>query len=250
MTGSTKRSRRIPRRLLHAAAVTAAVSIGAAGIAAATIPTNNTIDACYAKGGLLRVIDPTLTGCEKGETSLAWNVQGPKGDQGEVGPSGPAGPAGPEGAPGEPGPQGATGPEGPAGPQGPPGEPGTSAGDQVLFAHGSGTTDGLQHFVLPLTVPAGSYVVRAELNVDSGFGNGVSTNTWCSLPGKDGPVRHLIQLSDIHDQFSPPRHYAYSAFSSALTTNGGTIALDCSQGGGERVRFHVSLLATKVASVN
>ena len=97
------------------------VLIGLAGTVAiagtvvyATIPSNNVISGCYLKsGGSLRVLDPSATSCKSGETSLAWNVQGPTGLTGPQGVQGPQGPIGPQGI------QGVTGATGPAGPAGP-----------------------------------------------------------------------------------------------------------------------------------
>ena len=83
-------------RLVAAGVVALALAVG--GVAYATIPANNVIDACYSKsGGTLRVIDATVTKCSKSETALAWNVQGVKGDKGDTGDTGPQGPAGPAG---------------------------------------------------------------------------------------------------------------------------------------------------------
>ena len=114
-------------RLRRAAVLAAAAVIATTGIASATIPSANVIDACYTKsGGTLRVIDATVTKCGKQETSLAWNVQGVKGDTGEPGPIGPAGPAGPQGEPGPQGEQGIPGPQGPVGPTGPAGAAGSA----------------------------------------------------------------------------------------------------------------------------
>lgn len=80
------------------AAIIALVGLVAtAGIASATIPSGNVVDACYTNGGFLRVIDADVTACGKNETSLAWNVQGPQGEKGDVGETGPQGPAGPAG---------------------------------------------------------------------------------------------------------------------------------------------------------
>ena len=99
------------------------MAVSSIGIAYATIPSDNVIDACYSKsGGSLRVIDGTVTKCGKSETSLAWNVQGVKGEPGATGPEGPAGPqgeTGPVGPTGPAGPQGATGATGAVGPAGP-----------------------------------------------------------------------------------------------------------------------------------
>lgn len=77
------------KRARLAAVAASATLLVVGGAAYATIPSNNVINACYTKsGGLLRVVDSTVTTCNKSETSLAWNVQGPKGDRGEPGPQG------------------------------------------------------------------------------------------------------------------------------------------------------------------
>ena len=157
------------RRLLHGAAVAGAVSISAAGIAGAAIPTNNTIDACYTKsGGTRRVIDSTVTQCKQSETALAWNVQGPKGDQGDVGPAGPAGPEGPAGPAGPTGPAGPQGPTGATGPQGPAGPAGPAGGGTAAFdAHQDesvpiGNPGGP---VVSLQLPAGRYAIFGKASV-------------------------------------------------------------------------------------
>ena len=122
MAGRLDRGRR-------ASVIAMSALIAVAGVASATIPSNNVIDACYSRsGGSLRVIDATVTKCGKSETSLAWNVQVIKGDKGEPGETGPQGPAGPQGATG---PQGPVGPQGPAGPTGATG-PAGAAGPSVL----------------------------------------------------------------------------------------------------------------------
>ena len=68
----------------------AAVAVGLAGTAYATIPGGDgVIHGCFSKsGGTLRVIDASVTNCKSTETALDWNQQGqpgPKGDPGEPG---------------------------------------------------------------------------------------------------------------------------------------------------------------------
>jgi hypothetical protein len=95
------------RNWLLASVGGATIAVTAGGVAYATIPTNGVITGCYTSaGGSLRVVDPATGGCKKGETQLAWNVQGA---QGASGPAGPAGPAGPSGAPGPAGSAGVSG---------------------------------------------------------------------------------------------------------------------------------------------
>lgn len=82
--------------------IVASVVLGSSmvfGVASAAIPSENVISGCYAKNsGTLRVIDPSLTACKSSESSLDWNVHGPKGEKGDQGDMGPQGPAGVSGA--------------------------------------------------------------------------------------------------------------------------------------------------------
>ena len=118
----------------RALVIAASAVIAVAGVAAATIPSNNIIDGCYSRsGGALRVIDGTVTKCAKNETSLAWNVQGVKGETGETGATGATGPQGPAGPQGQPGPQGPAGPQGPVGATGPAGPAGPSVLANVIY---------------------------------------------------------------------------------------------------------------------
>ena len=57
---------------------------------------DETIRACVAKNGDVRILD-SGGACKKGETATQWSVTGP---QGATGPQGPAGPQGPTGASG------------------------------------------------------------------------------------------------------------------------------------------------------
>ena len=229
MTETVKPNRKICRRLLHGAAVAGAVSISAAGIAGAAIPTNNTIDACTAKGGTLRVIDPSVTQCKQGETSLAWNVEGPKGDTGDVGPAGPAGPEGPTGPAGPQGPAGATGPQGPAGPAG---------SDAAVF---EGRYDGIKNIstrwcsdrcsglLVTLQLPEGRYAIFGKASVANGTsGGGVTSDpARCALSSGDvssvelspwgiGGYRQIVSVQDVASFASP-----------------GSVSLTCSTEGGE-----------------
>jgi hypothetical protein len=62
------------------------VAVAVATLAAATIPNNGVIYACYVKnGGTLHVIDQSVRNCSPGQTSLSWNVAG----QTAQGPEGP-----------------------------------------------------------------------------------------------------------------------------------------------------------------
>lgn len=78
------------------------------------------------RSGTMRLVDGA-TACQRGETLVSWNVQGPAGPQGPTGAQGATGPQGSKGQQGAAGPQGptgATGALGAIGPQGPQGETG------------------------------------------------------------------------------------------------------------------------------
>jgi hypothetical protein len=71
------------------AVVACLVALVAVGIAYATIPNGDVINACFTRnGGTLRVIDSSTSSCSSKEISLAWNVQGPQGPPGAKGDSG------------------------------------------------------------------------------------------------------------------------------------------------------------------
>jgi hypothetical protein len=101
-------------RVRAAAIGLAGVLVAAAAVSGSIPAANGVITACYKKsGGVLRVIDTTITTCDpNNEVAVSWN---------QVGPPGPAGPAGPPGIQGPEGPQGFPGAQGPAGPTGPAG---------------------------------------------------------------------------------------------------------------------------------
>src|SRR6266550_3055622 len=85
-----------------------AVVAGAAAVYASIPGNDNVIHGCFnGKSGALRVIDPAVTSCVKGEISLDWNRVGQAGPAGTAGPPGPAGASGPAGTAGPPGPAGA-----------------------------------------------------------------------------------------------------------------------------------------------
>jgi hypothetical protein len=75
------------------------VAVGAGVIS----PTDPTLSACVGSRGTVRMVAPSTTACDKGETLVSWN---------KVGPSGSPGPAGSPGAQGSPGPQGSPGAKG------------------------------------------------------------------------------------------------------------------------------------------
>jgi hypothetical protein len=154
------------RRGRRAAVIALAGAFAIAGLASATIPSNNVIDACYSKsGGSLRVIDGTVTKCGKSETSLAWNVQGVKGDKGDTGDTGPAGPAGPAGPTGPQGPQGEEGPQGVQGPQGEQGPAGTSVAANVTYVPDYVFAGPGLEKVLSKNLPEGTYAFVATVEL-------------------------------------------------------------------------------------
>ena len=114
-----------------------AATLGAAAALGAVLSPDpsGVIHGCHDKDGRLRVIDPTLEKCAKGEAPIQWNQQGPEGPAGPAGATGAPGPAGAQGADGAvgrdgrdgaPGTPGASGPPGPEGAPGVPGPPGAS----------------------------------------------------------------------------------------------------------------------------
>jgi hypothetical protein len=93
------------KKRLVLAVICAAVAVAVPTWAAATVPNNGVIYACYTKsGGTLHVIDQSVRSCSRGQTSLSWNgagqtgAQGPQRPPGATGATGPAGPAGPAGS--------------------------------------------------------------------------------------------------------------------------------------------------------
>jgi type VI secretion system secreted protein Hcp len=113
------------RGLLKVALPTAAALGAGAAVATGAIPggaDGKTITGCYANingvyvndiqepYGALRVIDPSQRGepnavsdeyeCQRDETQITWNQEGPSGPQGPAGSQGPAGPQGPAGGQG------------------------------------------------------------------------------------------------------------------------------------------------------
>jgi hypothetical protein len=130
-------------RALRVLLISAALLVGAAGVAYATTvvrsnsPTS-TIQACEGVGGLLRIVQ-SPSDCRHHEVAISWNIVGPAGPAGPAGPQGPAAPKGATGA------TGATGPAGPAGAdgaQGPPGPKGDKGDTGEAGAAGAAGADG------------------------------------------------------------------------------------------------------------
>jgi len=80
------------RRFALVGAFVVAAVVG--GVAWATIPGDDgVINACVAKNGTVRLIDPALASCRKGEQAIWWNVTGEPGAPGEPGTPGAPGAA-------------------------------------------------------------------------------------------------------------------------------------------------------------
>jgi hypothetical protein len=94
-----------------------------------------------------------------------------------IGPQGPAGPQGP---------QGPTGPAGPTGPTGPQGPAGANGVGHAWVGSGNSSINNTQVTLTSVTVPAGSYLIFAEADVDNldpGFGD---QDVYCKLTTPDG----------------------------------------------------------------
>jgi hypothetical protein len=123
------------KKLLVPVALVAAMLAGA-GVAWA-VGEDNTVKACYDRGGNLRV--QLGDECPRGWTATEWSVTGP---EGPPGPTGLQGPAGPQGEPGPPGPSSAAYT--------------TERGQITLPAQGERTIASLR------ALPPGSYVFSAH----------------------------------------------------------------------------------------
>jgi hypothetical protein len=196
-------STRTKKRLVLLAAICVAVAVAVPTLAAATIPNNGVIYACYTKsGGTLHVIDQSVRNCNPGQTSLSWNVAGQTGAQGPEGP---------------PGATGATGPAGPAG----------STTDYEVTDESSdlsGVT-----LVARVFVPAGTYFAMASGDVSDPNNDAAET---CSL----GNGSTNVQLTNV-DTFgilggiSISKRDASASFAlsgSVTLTSFGSIQVNCS----------------------
>lgn len=119
-TSRATRDARRGRPVAFAAAVAAGLTLGLAGVAAAT-PTarraaaSTVVHACFkTKTGTLRMV-AAGKGCKSGERSLTWGVAGAAGVAGATGAAGAQGPRGIRGPRGVTGAAGAPGPNGPDG---------------------------------------------------------------------------------------------------------------------------------------
>jgi hypothetical protein len=115
-------------------------------------------------GGSAWIADAINTNSEPSDTNPVWHVLAHKGDTGTAGVQGPPGPTGPLGPPGPQGLQGAAGPTGATGPSGPQGPAGPS---DLYVARASGVDISGGSTVLTLSVPAGSYLINAKVEIEN-----------------------------------------------------------------------------------
>lgn len=222
-----------PRRPSRTTVIVGVVmlALGAGGTAYATIPNSSTgvITGCYQSfQGTLRVIDAqTGQRCNLLERQLDWNQTGVPGATGPAGPIGSQGPAG------------AVGPEGPAGPAGPQGPAGEA---QVFYEAGQADAVPGGSFILQKTVPAGSYVVRAEF---SALGSSNSGLIRCILnPALGGHERTVLLVP------SGTLKQGSMVLTVASNTSGeNPFQLNCRNETDQPASMEATLLATKVASV-
>jgi hypothetical protein len=140
-TATSTKGDEVYGRAIVIAGLSAAVLVGATGLAGAGAHADGVIVACQKPGkGFLRVVGQA-SGCRRNERVVTWNERGPAGEQGPPGPAGAAGAQGPAGPPapaGPPGPKGDTGAQGPAGPQGPAGTASLAALDGTACTRADG----------------------------------------------------------------------------------------------------------------
>lgn len=138
--------RRLPtgiRPYLIGAGIATLVGGGGWALAASN---SGVVHACASKrSGALKL----ARRCGKKERPVSWNVQGPQGKQGSQGAQGPQGPQGNPGSPGSPGTPGATGPS-----------------DTYAAGAASGTLTASSVQVASITVPPGSYLLGAKVEID------------------------------------------------------------------------------------
>jgi hypothetical protein len=102
-TAQERKSAMSTRGRLSVAAVTVTCAtlavLGVGTSALASNATSNSIKACYKTGATLPPLDHigTTGTCPTGDSSLTWNIVGPKGATGPQGATGPTGPQGPAG---------------------------------------------------------------------------------------------------------------------------------------------------------
>ena len=156
--------RGISRRPSPAMAVAfVALLVALGGAAEAAIPdSSGVIHGCYSNTGQLSVIDSSNASCGAGQTALNWNQRGQTGPSGSAGATGATG-TGASGPKGPAGARGAAGAKGAAGPRG-------AVGPSDAFSTSAGPTRGIggtAKLVQRIGLPAGDYVVSAQVKVES-----------------------------------------------------------------------------------
>lgn len=157
------------------------------------------------RSGTMRAIANTAK-CRRGESKLSWNTEGPagkagatgqpgkEGPQGIAGLAGKEGPRGTEGPAGKEGPQGEEGPAGPAGgptgPEGPTGPSGSSSAPAGYSAGGNGvsTLSGAEVPIAERALPAGSYMLSAEVGLFASASTATRAGAICYLMDSPGAV--------------------------------------------------------------
>lgn len=197
----------------------AAVAVGVAGTAYATIPGGDgIIHGCYAKsGGALRVVDASVTNCKSGETSLDWSQQGLPGPQG---------PQGEKGDPGPPGPAGAT-------------DSFAASNDNVVDL-----TAGAQVTVISKDVPTGNYAVFASGEVAD---SSQDASVVCEFTANGARIQtsnsRLVNDANERDRIALIGHTAFAA------PGGGTLKVACNADAAGAVAPFFNLVALKVGTL-
>lgn len=239
--------RKFPRGWLKwglAALLVALTGLGVATVVTAHGGDTSMIHACVSQGGpgdnddddrrpgRVRIVGPNDP-CRGRETAVHWSILGPQGPQG---PQGPPGPQGAAGAQGPAGPQGAAGPTGAEGPQGPAGAAGPAGPSTDAFS-----TEAAQSVTLPTSsftsilsraVPAGKYVVNADVTVHN-FTNPPNLPTTMPVNCVLGsPSEFSVPYSVRIDPFNSATAQGASSATIALTFTtelnfDGTLTLQC-----------------------
>jgi Collagen triple helix repeat (20 copies) len=217
-------------RVLGVAAVAAVAFAGGSVVTALGDPAPATYSACVAGGSslpfsLINLFDNgtlyhvTVNGtpqCNRGDTVITWNQNGPIGATGPQGESGPSGPTGATGLAGPSGPAGATGSAGPSGPTGATGSSGPSGTGNAATAAGGVT---LEPIVLPISNSWTSLSSTATLDIPGTASHTVlvvgqasvecrdSCSVQATMDGTniDGPyVTFLPNLTSSPGELNPP----------------------------------------------
>ncbi len=248
------------------AVASATIAVGAAAaMTAGASGSGTTYYACLGSGKL-KSVGTTAPTCSGSATQISWNSAGPTGA------------TGPQGVPGATnydlaqqngyqgslsqwlasliGPQGPTGATGPAGPQGTQGPSGTS---QVYSAEApNGFTSAVELSTLNVfsavqrvTVPAGSYLVSADVNAynDASIASGTGEGFACELFG-DGTSGSAWSDTSI----TSGNNYATLPLTGTITESGGTISVGCeltySNSSGASGYVDANITALQVSTVN